>query len=71
MAGLTFPYYRMIVRMYGEQMPPSDHDHPVDPERVAAARAGVLSDGFPHLLLEHCLRQLLTIAAPEGTHASA
>ncbi len=23
-----------------------------------------LSDGFPHALLEHCLRQLLTIAAP-------
>lgn len=127
-------------------MSPSDHDHPVDPERVAAARAGVLSDGdagrlagllgmladpvrsrilfalvsagelcvgdlalaldatedqvsyalkmlrlaglvafrkdgrmvfyrlsdgFPHQLLEHCLRQLLTIAAPEGPHASA
>jgi ArsR family transcriptional regulator, lead/cadmium/zinc/bismuth-responsive transcriptional repressor len=121
-------------------MPPSDHDHPVDRERVAAARAGVLSEGdagrlagllgmladpvrsrilfalaaagelcvgdlalaldanedqvsyglkmlrlaglvsfrkdgrmvfyrlsggFPHPLLEHCLRQLLTIAAPE------
>jgi DNA-binding transcriptional ArsR family regulator len=25
-----------------------------------------LSDGFPHQLLEHCLRQLLTIAAGEG-----
>jgi DNA-binding transcriptional ArsR family regulator len=25
-----------------------------------------LSDGFPHQLLEHCLRQLLTIAAPPG-----
>jgi DNA-binding transcriptional ArsR family regulator len=25
-----------------------------------------LSDGFPHQLLEHCLRQLLTIATPEG-----
>jgi len=25
-----------------------------------------LSDGFPHTLLEHCLRDLLTIAAPEG-----
>jgi DNA-binding transcriptional ArsR family regulator len=25
-----------------------------------------LSDGFPHPLLEHCLRELLTIAAPEG-----
>jgi DNA-binding transcriptional ArsR family regulator len=25
-----------------------------------------LSDEFPHPLLEHCLRQLLTIAAPEG-----
>jgi DNA-binding transcriptional ArsR family regulator len=122
-------------------MSPIDHDHPVDPERVAAARAGVLpaadagrlagllgmladpvrsrilfalsaarelcvgdlalaldasedqvsyalkmlrlaglvtfrkdgrmvfyrlSDGFPHQLLEHCLRQLLTIAAGEG-----
>ena len=119
---------------------PLDHDHPVDAERVAAARAGVLSaddagrlagllgmladpvrsrtlfalaaagelcvgdlalaleitedqvsyalkmlrlaglvgfrkdgrmsfyrlsGGFPHQLLEHCLRQLLTIAAPE------
>jgi DNA-binding transcriptional ArsR family regulator len=120
-------------------MSPSNHDHPVSPERVAAGRAGVLpadeagrlagllgmladparsrilfalvsagelcvgdlalvleatedqvsyalkmlrlaglvsfrkdgrmvfyrlSDGFPHQLLEHCLRQLLTIAAP-------
>ncbi len=25
-----------------------------------------LSDGFPHQLLEHCLRQLLTIAVPDG-----
>jgi DNA-binding transcriptional ArsR family regulator len=25
-----------------------------------------LSDAFPHPLLEHCLRQLLTIAAPEA-----
>ena len=25
-----------------------------------------LSDGFPHQLLEHCLRQLLTIAVPEA-----
>jgi ArsR family transcriptional regulator, lead/cadmium/zinc/bismuth-responsive transcriptional repressor len=25
-----------------------------------------LSDGFPHQLLEHCLRQLLTIAAAEA-----
>ena len=25
-----------------------------------------LSDGFPHRLLEHCLRELLTIAVPEG-----
>ena len=25
-----------------------------------------LSDGFPHPLLEHCLRQLLTIAAAPG-----
>ena len=30
-----------------------------------------LSDGFPHPLLEHCLRQLLTIAAPEGHDAGA
>jgi ArsR family transcriptional regulator, lead/cadmium/zinc/bismuth-responsive transcriptional repressor len=29
-----------------------------------------LSDGFPHPLLEHCLRQLLTIAAPEADNAS-
>jgi len=125
---------------------PSDHDHPVDAERVAAARAGVLSvddagrlagllgmladpvrsrilfalstagelcvgdlalalevtedqvsyalkmlrlaglvgfrkdgrmsfyrlsGGFPHQMLEHCLRQLLTIASPEAGHASA
>jgi DNA-binding transcriptional ArsR family regulator len=122
-------------------MSPRDHDHPVNPERVSAARAGLLSvgdagrlagllgmladpvrsrilfalatagelcvgdlalaldvtedqvsyalkmlrlaalvsfrkdgrmafyrlsDGFPHQLLEHCLRQLLTIAAPAG-----
>jgi len=121
-------------------MLPTDHDHPVDPGRVAAARAGVLSagdagrlagllglladpvrsrilfalsaagelcvgdlalalgvtedqvsyavkmlrlaglvsfrkegrmvcyrlsDAFPHPLLEHCLRELLTIAAPD------
>jgi DNA-binding transcriptional ArsR family regulator len=25
-----------------------------------------LSDGFPHQLLEHCLRELLSIAAPAG-----
>jgi DNA-binding transcriptional ArsR family regulator len=25
-----------------------------------------LADGFPHQLLDHCLRQLLTIAAKEG-----
>ncbi len=25
-----------------------------------------LTDGFPHQLLDHCLRQLLTIAAKEG-----
>ncbi len=25
-----------------------------------------LSDGFPHQLLEHCLRELLTIAVPEA-----
>src|SRR5215467_10780641 len=127
-------------------MSTSDHDHPVDPGRVAAARAGVLSvadagrlagllgmladpvrsrilfalatveelcvgdlalaldvtedqvsyglkmlrlaglvsfrkdgrmvfyrlrDGFPHQLLEHCLRQLLTIAAPRGAAPAA
>ena len=127
-------------------MSPLDHDHPVSPERVAAARAGVLpvddagrlagllglladpvrsrilfalvavnelcvgdlalalevtedqvsyalkmlrlaglvafrkegrmvfyrlSDGFPHQLLEHCLRQLLTIASPEADYAGA
>ena len=121
-----------------------DHDHPVSPERVAAARAGILSvddagqlagllgmladpvrsrilfalsaadelcvgdlalaldasedqvsyalkmlrlaglvnfrkdgrmvfyrlsDGFPHPLLEHCLRQLLTIASGRATDA--
>ena len=28
-----------------------------------------LSDGFPHPLLEHCQRQLLTIASPEGSDA--
>ncbi len=125
-------------------MPPLDHDHPVSPERVSAARAGVLtaseagrlagllgmladpvrsrilfalaaagelcvgdlalaldvnqdqvsyalkmlrlaglasfrkdgrvvfyrlSDGFPHPLLEHCLRELLTIAVPEADDA--
>ena len=127
-------------------MLPLDHDHPVDAERVAAARAGVvsvadagrlagllgmladparsrilfalsaadelcvgdlalaleatedqvsyalkmlrlaglvsfrkngrmvfyrLSDGFPHQLLEHCLRELLSIAAPEAGDAGA
>jgi DNA-binding transcriptional ArsR family regulator len=127
-------------------MSPLDHDHPVSPERVAAARAGVLpaddagrlagllgmladpvrsrilfalsaveelcvgdlalalqvtedqvsyalkmlrlaglvsfrkdgrmvfyrlSDGFPHPLLEHCLRQLLTIAVPEAGDETA
>ncbi len=30
-----------------------------------------LSDGFPHQLLEHCLRQLLTIASPEADDARA
>ena len=30
-----------------------------------------LSDGFPHPLLEHCLRQLLTIASPEDHDAGA
>lgn len=29
-----------------------------------------LSDGFPHQLLEHCLRQLLTIADPSGPPAA-
>jgi ArsR family transcriptional regulator, lead/cadmium/zinc/bismuth-responsive transcriptional repressor len=127
-------------------VPPLDHDHPVDAERVAAARAGVvsvadagrlagllgmladparsrilfalsaadelcvgdlalaleatedqvsyalkmlrlaglvsfrkdgrmvfyrLSDGFPHQLLEHCLRELLSIASPEAGDAGA
>ena len=127
-------------------MSPTDHDHPVNAERVAAARAGVLSvgeagqlagllgmladpvrsrilsalvageelcvgdlalalevtedqisyalkmlrlaglvgfrkdgrmscyrlsGGFPHQLLEHCLRQLLAIASPEAGHAGA
>ena len=127
-------------------MSPLDHDHPVSPERVAAARAGVLpvddagrlagllgmladpvrsrilfalvaarelcvgdlalaleatedqvsyalkmlrlarlvsfrkdgrlvfyrlSDGFPHQLLEHCLRELLSIASPEAGDARA
>jgi DNA-binding transcriptional ArsR family regulator len=127
-------------------MSPVDHEHPVSPERVAAARAGVLpageagrlagllgmladpvrsrilfalaaagelcvgdlalalevtedqvsyalkmlrlaglvgfrkdgrmsfyrlSGGFPHQLLEHCLRQLLAIASPEAGHAGA
>ena len=28
-----------------------------------------LSDGFPHQLLEHCLRQLVIIAAPEAGDA--
>ena len=125
---------------------PSNHDHPVDAERVAVARAGVLSeaeagrlagllgmladpvrsrilfalvtagelcvgdlalaldvtedqvsyglkmlrlaglvsfrregrlicyrlsDGFPHQMLEHCLRQLLTIADPEAGRVGA
>jgi ArsR family transcriptional regulator, lead/cadmium/zinc/bismuth-responsive transcriptional repressor len=127
-------------------MSPVDHDHPVDAERVAAARAGVvsvgdagrlagllgmladparsrilfalsaagelcvgdlalalevtedqvsyalkmlrlaglvsfrkegrlvcyrLSDGFPHQMLEHCLRQLLSIAVPGSDDAGA
>jgi DNA-binding transcriptional ArsR family regulator len=30
-----------------------------------------LSGGFPHQMLEHCLRQLLTIASPEAGHAGA
>src|SRR6266481_4532896 len=119
------------MRIYGGPMSPSNHDHPVSPERVAAGRAGVLadparsrilfalvsagelcvgdlalvleatedqvsyalkmlrlaglvsfrkdgrvvyyrlSDGFPHTLLEHCLRELLTIAAPEADDARA
>lgn len=28
-----------------------------------------LSDAFPHPLLEHCLRQLLTIPVPEADDA--
>ena len=127
-------------------MRPLDHDHPVSPERVAAARAGLLSAadagqlagllgmladpvrsrtlfalsaagelcvgdlalaldvtedqvsyalkmlrlarlvsfrkegrvvfyrlsaGFPHALLEHCLRQLITIAGREADDAGA
>jgi ArsR family transcriptional regulator, lead/cadmium/zinc/bismuth-responsive transcriptional repressor len=122
-------------------MPPLDHDHPINPDRIAAAQRGLidvadagrlawllgliqdpvrsrvlfalsaadelcvgdmalaldvsedaasyalkllrtaglvqfrkqgrvvyyrLSDAFPHQLLEHCLRQLLTIGAPEN-----
>jgi ArsR family transcriptional regulator, lead/cadmium/zinc/bismuth-responsive transcriptional repressor len=30
-----------------------------------------LRDGFPHQLLEHCLRQLLAIAGEEAGHAGA
>ncbi len=30
-----------------------------------------LSSGFPHQLLEHCLRQLLSIASPEADDAGA
>ena len=30
-----------------------------------------LRDGFPHQLLEHCLRQLLTIATPRGAAPAA
>src|SRR5256885_15735190 len=30
-----------------------------------------LSGGFPHQLLAHCLRQLLTIASPGAGHAGA
>jgi len=30
-----------------------------------------LADGFPHQLLEHCLRQLPTIASSEAGHARA
>ena len=30
-----------------------------------------LSDGFPHQLLEHCLRELLTIAVPGSDDAGA
>jgi ArsR family transcriptional regulator, lead/cadmium/zinc/bismuth-responsive transcriptional repressor len=130
----------------GGTLVPSTHDHPVDAERVAAARAGELSvadagrlagllglladsvrsrilfalvtaeelcvgdlalaldvtedqvsyglkmlrlaglvsfrregrlicyrlsDGFPHQMLEHCLRQLLTIAAPHAQGGAA
>jgi DNA-binding transcriptional ArsR family regulator len=130
----------------GGTLAPSTHDHPVDAERVAAARAGELSvadagrlagllglladsvrsrilfalvtaeelcvgdlalaldvtedqvsyglkmlrlaglvsfrregrlvcyrlsDGFPHQMLEHCLRQLLTIADPHAPGGAA
>src|SRR5262249_59273570 len=40
---LTTPYFRVIIRIYGGMMSPLDHDHPVNAERVATARAGVLS----------------------------
>jgi ArsR family transcriptional regulator, lead/cadmium/zinc/bismuth-responsive transcriptional repressor len=30
-----------------------------------------LSGGFPHQLLEHCLRQLIAIASPEASDAGA
>ena len=30
-----------------------------------------LADGFGHQLLQHCLRQLPTIASPEAGHARA
>ncbi len=43
------------------------------PGRVQSSRMVFyrLSDGFPHPLLEHCLRQLLTIASPEDHDAGA
>lgn len=136
-------YIRETIRIYGGAgtTPPLDHEHPVDPDRVAAARLGLidtdeagrlaallsliqdpvrsrvlvalsaadelcvgdlalaldatedavsyalkllrtaglvrnrkqgrvvycrLSDAFPHQLLEHCLRQLLTIGQQAG-----
>jgi DNA-binding transcriptional ArsR family regulator len=42
------------------------------PRLVQSRRAGRviyyrLAEGFPHQLLEHCLRQLLTISSSEGS----
>jgi DNA-binding transcriptional ArsR family regulator len=38
----------------------------VQPRRDGRVMYYRLADGFPHQLLDHCLRQLLTIAANEG-----